>query len=221
MVSFKKWLFCSLCPFWSHYFPGPIYVPRIVMLHMYVRQRSVIRDHQQKMVGKMSGSEQIRRVYNRRCTTCLQQKRGRIRLFYLFIIRYLWIFHLDVDLRVLKLIRLRLLNFEHPQSTSRWNIQSCLIMTSWITFPLATGDEHAENILFHGILKKIVPNKFTSYVVGRCNFILNLYKQQNIDSLSSKGWFNHFSPGFAYNSFCRRGIWALAAYVSMHVYLTS
>ena len=39
--------------------------------------------------------------------------------------------------------------------------------------------------------------------VGWCNFIINLYKQQqNIDSLSSKGWsrrliYNHFSPGFA------------------------
>ena len=29
---------------------------------------------------------------------------------------------------------------------------------------LAAAVEHAENILFHGILKKIVPNKFASYV---------------------------------------------------------
>ena len=36
-------------------------------------------------------------------------------------------------LRVLKLTRLRLVNFEHPQSTSRSNIQSYLIMTRWIT----------------------------------------------------------------------------------------
>ena len=31
--------------------------------------------------------------------------------------------------------------------------------------PLAAGVEHVENILFCGILKKIVPNKFASYVI--------------------------------------------------------
>ena len=30
---------------------------------------------------------------------------------------------------------------------------------------LAAGVEHAENILFRGILRKIVPNKFASYVI--------------------------------------------------------
>ena len=58
--------------------------------------------------------------------------------------------------------------------------------------------------------------------VDICNFIIHVYKQQqNIDSLSSKGSFNNFSPGFAYDSFCRWGIWARAAYVSMRVYFTS
>ena len=31
--------------------------------------------------------------------------------------------------------------------------------------PLVVGVEHAENILFCGIWKKTVPNKFASYVI--------------------------------------------------------
>ena len=40
---------------------------------------------------------------------------------------------LDVDLWMLKLTRLWLVNFYHPQSTSLPNIQHYLIMTGWIT----------------------------------------------------------------------------------------
>ena len=60
---------------------------RIVTLHVRVSQRSIIRDRQQKIAGKMSGSKQSRQVCNGRFIACLQQKRGRIGLFYLVIIR--------------------------------------------------------------------------------------------------------------------------------------
>ena len=54
--------------------------------------------------------------------------------------------------------------------------------------------------------------------VDRCKFIIHLYKQQqDIDSLSSKGWLNHFSSGFANDNFSQHGIWAHATYIGMRV----
>ena len=34
-----------------------------------------------------------------------------------------------------------------------------------MAYPLEAGIEHAENILFCGILQQIVPNKFASYAI--------------------------------------------------------
>ena len=34
-----------------------------------------------------------------------------------------------------------------------------------MAYSLVAGVEHAENILFRGIVEKIVPNKFASYVI--------------------------------------------------------
>ena len=76
---------------------GNTFQYQFTLLHMSVCQRCVIRHHEQKITKKMSVSEQSRRVCNRRFIACLQQKRGRIWLFYLVIIRQLWIFHLDID----------------------------------------------------------------------------------------------------------------------------
>ena len=45
-------------------------------------------------------------------------------------------------LRMLKLTRLRLVNFYHPQSTSLPNIQHYLIMTRWITLHNTTYAKH-------------------------------------------------------------------------------
>ena len=68
---------------------------------------------------------------------------------------------------------------------------------------LVAGVEHAENIVLRHIEKdssKQIRFLYLHNFVGRCNFIINLYKQQqNIDSISSKALFNHFSPGFAYD----------------------
>ena len=81
----------------------------------------------------MSGSEQSRQVCNRRFIACLQLKTWENRV---ILSRHDQV-ALDIRprcwLRVLKLTRLRLISFEHPQSTSRSNIQSYLIMTQWIT----------------------------------------------------------------------------------------
>ena len=58
--------------------------------------------------------------------------------------------------------------------------------------PLVVGAEHAENILLRGICIEKDSSKQIRFLyhynfVGRCNFVINLYKQQpNIDSISSK-----------------------------------
>ena len=53
-------------------------------------------------------------------------------------------------LRMLKLTRLRLVNFYHPQSTSLPNIQHYLIMTRWITLQYMMG--YSDNPICYGVM---------------------------------------------------------------------
>ena len=94
----------------------------------------------------MSGSEQSRRVYNRRVMACLQQKRGRIGSFDLVILRYLR-YSTSMLTEGAQVDSSSTSQLEHPQSTSRSNIQSYLIMTRWITlqycYPISQNEKNS------------------------------------------------------------------------------
>ena len=72
-------------------------------------------------------------------------------------------------LRMLKLTRLRLVNFYHPQSTSLPNIQHYLIMTRWITLQSSTTCTITPLILEHTLLRyHLVWGEFSTSSAIQC-----------------------------------------------------
>ena len=84
-----------------------------------------------------------------------------------------------------------------------------------MAYSLVAGVEHAENIVPRHSEKdssKQIRFLCDYNFVGWCNFVINLYKQQqNIDSLSSKGWFIIISHQALLCLFLQTRQWARAA----------